>query len=112
MAGTPAWISRQILREYLVQITRPGVLIGPSAAMTAIAQANILARMYNVADENRQVTAHLLQLLQTFSIGGKQIHDANIVATMQAYGIVRLLTNNPGDFARFAPLVTVEALPS
>lgn len=24
--GVPAWISRQVIREYLVQISRPGVL--------------------------------------------------------------------------------------
>ena len=33
--------------------------------------------------------------------GGKQIHDANIVATMLAYGERRLLTLNARDFRRY-----------
>lgn len=36
-----------------------------------------------------------------------QVHDANIVATMLAYGIPRLLTHNVDDFKRFAHLIAV-----
>jgi predicted nucleic acid-binding protein len=39
--------------------------------------------------------------------GGKQIHDANIVATMLAHGIPRLLTHNVGDFRRFSTLIEI-----
>ncbi|MEH2170887.1 MAG: hypothetical protein V7K41_30400 [Nostoc sp.] len=39
--------------------------------------------------------------------GGKQVHDANIVATMLVYGIPQLLTHNTSDFARFSGLITV-----
>ena len=34
------------------------------------------------------------------SVGGRQIHDANIVATMLAYGELRLLTFNVADSRR------------
>ncbi len=53
------------------------------------------------------VTARLLALVQAVPMGGKQIHDANLVASMQAYGIPRLLTNNVADFKRFGPWITV-----
>jgi len=43
-------------------------------------------------------------------MGGRQVHDANIVATMQVYGITHLLTHNTDDFARFAHLITVVLL--
>lgn len=49
----------------------------------------------------------LLDLLQQFSIGGKQVHDANIVATMLISNIPALLTNNTDDFKRFSHLITV-----
>ena len=39
--------------------------------------------------------------------GGKQVHDANIVATMLIYGIPQILTHNTADFARFSELITV-----
>ncbi|MBX3015254.1 MAG: hypothetical protein KF832_27290 [Caldilineaceae bacterium] len=63
-----------------------------------------------MADENAATTTHLLQLLQTISIGGKQVHDANRVATMLVYGIDTLLTHNVADFVRFAHLITVMPL--
>ena len=37
------------------------------------------------------------------SRSGKQVHDANIVATMLAHGVGRLLTFNVADFQRFVP---------
>jgi predicted nucleic acid-binding protein len=33
------------------------------------------------------------------------VHDANLVATMLAHGITRLLTFNAADFRRFGSLV-------
>ena len=58
-------------------------------------------------EDGSQVTAYLLTLLEQLAIGGKQVHDANIVATMRVHGIGRLLTANVGDFTRFAHLITV-----
>jgi predicted nucleic acid-binding protein len=43
-------------------------------------------------------------------VAGRQVHDANIVATMLANGITRLLTFNVADFRRFAALISVETL--
>jgi predicted nucleic acid-binding protein len=37
--------------------------------------------------------------------GGRQIHDANIVATMLAHEITRLATFNLADFRRFADCI-------
>jgi hypothetical protein len=38
------------------------------------------------------------------------VHDANIVATMQVYGIRQLLTHNADDFTRFSAFITVVPL--
>lgn len=40
-------------------------------------------------------------------LGGKQVHDANLVATMHAYGIDHLLTLNAADFRRFEPRIAL-----
>ncbi|MGE0820473.1 MAG: hypothetical protein AB7G75_06540 [Candidatus Binatia bacterium] len=45
--------------------------------------------------------------MQQILLGGKQVHDANIVATMLVHNIPTLLTNNTDDFAPSAHLVTV-----
>jgi hypothetical protein len=63
-----------------------------------------------IPSHGRGGQARLLTLLLTIPAGGAQIHDANIVATMQAYGIQRLLTENVADFARFAGVITLVPL--
>ncbi len=40
-------------------------------------------------------------------VGGRQIHDANIVATMQVHSIQKLLTDNVADFRRFGSIITI-----
>jgi predicted nucleic acid-binding protein len=65
---------------------------------------------FQIAEDGLAVTANLLGLLASTPIGGKQVHDANIVATMQAHGLRRLSTHNTADFARFAALIQIEPL--
>ena len=60
--------------------------------------------------ETSSVTSHLLTLLQHGLAAGKQVHDANIVATCLAYGIPRLLTHNVRDFARYASHLTIVSI--
>jgi predicted nucleic acid-binding protein len=65
---------------------------------------------FEIADDTEAVTDQLIQLMADTPIGGKQVHDANIVATMLAYGIPALLTHNGKDFERFAGRIAVEAI--
>jgi hypothetical protein len=41
-------------------------------------------------------------------VSGKQVHDARIVALMQALGVTRLLTLNPSDFSRYPEITIIE----
>jgi len=104
---TEMWISRQVLREYLSSVTRPQVFMKPMSSDVATARIRLFEAQFHVADETTEVTKNLLTLLETISIGGKQIHDANIVATMQTYGIKRLCTLNIVDFTRFSDHITL-----
>jgi predicted nucleic acid-binding protein len=101
------WISRQVLREYSSVLTREQTYTKPIAPPLVAAQLRLFEMSYRIADENLRVTAALCNLMDTILMGGKQIHDANIVATMQVYGILRLLTLNPSDFNRFSRYITV-----
>lgn len=49
-------------------------------------------------------------LIRQHQLGGKQVHDTNIVATMLAHDIPCLLTHNVKDFTRFEELITIEGL--
>ena len=48
--------------------------------------------------------------MSDFHIGGKQVHDANIIATMKVYDIPALLTHNTEDFERFREVVRIEGI--
>ena len=63
-----------------------------------------------MADDNSLVTEQLIKLLGDFKIGGKQVHDANIVATMLAFDIPCLLTHNIKDFQRFEGLIKIKPI--
>jgi len=65
---------------------------------------------FRIADETAEVTAQLLQLLKQYPTGGKQVHDANIVATMLVHGVDTLLTMNVVDFQRFQDRITLVPL--
>jgi predicted nucleic acid-binding protein len=75
-----------------------------------IAGVRSFAAQLRIAEDGPEVTEHLLGILEQISVGGRQLHDANIVATMQVNDIRRLLTHNPQDFARFTGLITVTPL--
>ncbi|HUS17091.1 MAG TPA: type II toxin-antitoxin system VapC family toxin [Chloroflexia bacterium] len=109
-AGSPLWISRQVLREYLRTFTRPQTFADPPPIPTLVARIRYFEAHFYVADDTAAVTAELLALLQQVPFGGKQVHDANIVATMRVNGIRRLLTANAADFTRFAGYITVHPL--
>jgi predicted nucleic acid-binding protein len=109
-AGVELWISRQILREYLATLSRPQPYTPPLPATTLMADVIRFQSRFRIAEDGPTVTRNLLTLLTSIPIGGKQVHDANIVATMQAHGLRRLLTHNTADFARFAALIQVEPL--
>lgn len=105
LAGVVIWISRQVLREFLSAATRgPNPLLTPAEAIAAV---NGFLSRYLLAEDGADVTAELLALLARVPCGGKQVHDANIAATMIARHVPNILTNNPGDFTRFAPPITV-----
>jgi predicted nucleic acid-binding protein len=106
-AGVELWISRQILREYLATLTRTQQFSITLPIATVLEDIQYFLNRFLIAEDNSQVTERLLTLMETILIGGKQVHDANIVATMLVYGIPQLLTHNTGDFARFSGLITV-----
>ena len=103
----PVRISRQILREYLSVVTRPQKW---SAAITrdeALEDVNKLIASFEILEDGPAVTASLVALFRDVPVGGSQIHDANIVATMLAYGERRLLTLNTSDFRRYGDRIVL-----
>ena len=109
-AERPMWISRQVLREFIAARTRPQTFAQPSTPEAVIERVRYLEERFQVADDTASVTVRLIKLMGDFKIGGKQVHDANIVATMLAYNIPCLLTHNVKDFERFGKLIRIDEI--
>ena len=108
-AGRAIWISRQVIREYLVTMTRPQAFENLPRE-TVLEQIELFVKRFQVTDDTTAVTGQLVKLMGGFQISGKQVHDANIVASMLAYDIPCLLTHNVKDFGRFGEVIRVEGI--
>jgi predicted nucleic acid-binding protein len=102
------FLSGQVLREYIAVATRPANVNGLGLSLVA-ATGN--ARQFldrgNFLGEDESVRDALLHLLATVPCAGRQVHDANIAATMIAHRVGTLVTLNPRDFERFAPFIQI-----
>ena len=67
----------------------------------ALDDVSRLTRSFEILEDGPLVTETLVGLCREVPVGGRQIHDANIVATMLARGEHRLLTFNVADFRRY-----------
>ena len=93
----------QVMREYLVVATRPERVNGLGRTL-AQARGN-LAVFLSWADplpEDRAVLPAFTDLIDRHHVVGKRLHDVWLAATAITYGIRRLATFNPGDFASVA----------
>jgi predicted nucleic acid-binding protein len=107
-AGAELWISGQVLREYLAAVTRQQGGLAALPMAIALARVDQFAGQFRLAEDGPPVRARLHALLIAHPTGGRQVHDANNVATMLAHGISRLLTFNLDDFRRFLPAIRIE----
>ena len=101
-SSEPLRISRQVLREYLAIVTRPQTWSVAIDRDDALDDVDRFAAAFEVLEDGPAVTDRLLSLCRQAPVGGKQIHDANIVATMLTYEERRLLTFNVADFRGYA----------
>jgi predicted nucleic acid-binding protein len=109
-ANGPVTNSRQVLREYLSVMTRQQTWEKPLTLSQAVSDTARFVRQFTVLEDGPSVWEQLIMLSRRYSFAGRQVHDANIVATMLAHGERRLLTLNVADFRRFARLIDVLAL--
>ena len=66
----------------------------------ALDDVSRLVGSFEILEDGPMVTELLVELCREIPAGGRQIHGANIVATMLARGEHRLLTFNTADFRR------------
>ena len=106
----PLRISRQVLREYLAVVTRPQTWASPLPMPDALLDMRRFASAFEVLEDGQAVTDMLATLCRDVGVAGKQVHDANIVATMLTHGEHRLATFNVNDFRRYGQRVELVPL--
>jgi predicted nucleic acid-binding protein len=100
--------SSQILREYLAVATRPVEVNGLGLGVEdALFNVRAFRSRMRLLVESESGWDRLCSLIATYGCKGKQIHDANLVASALTSGVARLVTANAGDFSRFAPELEV-----
>lgn len=105
--GEPVQLSRHVLREYLAVMTRPQTWPVPVTREEVLQDVERLAANVRILEDGPVVTEALVALCRDVPAAGKQIHDANIVATMLVHGVRQLLTFNAADFQRYGGRVEV-----
>ncbi|MBZ0304910.1 MAG: hypothetical protein K8I82_02465, partial [Anaerolineae bacterium] len=91
----------------LVQVTHPATFSPVYTLEQILAQLNTIQTLFRISDETARTTEKMLELIQKYPTRGKQIHDANIVATMLTYGINTLITLNVADMKRFSDVIHI-----
>jgi predicted nucleic acid-binding protein len=109
-SNTELWINRQVIREYLTNISKLNPSLPKVVTADHLLDFQSLIQDFMIADESESTSNHLFNLLNQVPCGGKQVHDANIVATMLQQDIKYILTYNVADFVRFNDLIQIVPL--
>ena len=100
--------SGQVLREYLTVATRPAERNGLGLKLPdVLGNVRAIRERTTLLAEDARVAERLVTLLTDVQCRGKQVHDANLVATMLVHGIGTIVTMNLADFARFQRHISV-----
>lgn len=105
------WISRQILREYAVVVSRKEDVEKPLKPQEIINDIAKWEKSFRVIDETQEITENLKNLILKYNLKGKRIHDANIVSSMMEFSIPLLFTFNVRDFQVFEEIQVFEIQP-
>lgn len=98
------------LRSSSCAVVEPRAALQKRGRREYCKRVRYLEDRFQLADDTAAVTGQLVNLMGGSQIAGKQVHDVNIVATMQAYSIPALLTHNTKDFERFGEMIRIEGI--
>lgn len=107
--GAELVVVPQNLAEFWNVSTRPAAArggYGQSIAETD-RQLGLLLRRFTLLEELPGTTRRWRRLLVTQGILGVAVHDARLVAAMQAHQVTHILTLNDKDFARYSGIVAL-----
>jgi predicted nucleic acid-binding protein len=110
--GDQVGVSTQAIREFWNVATRPDSARGSYGRTTAQTRrwVNSFDRIFRLLPESLASYVRWRAIVESYGIIGVQVHDANVVAVAEVYGVQRIVTFNCKDFARYTSVEAV--LPS
>ena len=106
--GIEACFSLQNIAEFWNVCTRPAERNGYGFSISDTNQCvESIERTMTFLPDNEGVYSIWRQLVIAHQVRGVQVHDARLVAIMQAYGLTQILTLNQADFLRYANIEAV-----
>lgn len=99
-------ISTQVLREYIFSCTRENFHLNYEDVFS---DCNDFTNYFELFEDSKEISKTLFEICKKFKVKGKQVHDANILATMKSNEVQYILTANMNDFKRFSE--EIEILP-
>jgi predicted nucleic acid-binding protein len=104
-SGDDLVITTQNIAEFCNVATRPvannGLGLAPSVALDLLDKE--IEPICSVLAEPAHLFAELKRLISTYSVSGKQVHDARLAAMILVWQVENLLTLNEQDFCRYEP---------
>lgn len=106
--GHELYISAQNLIEFWSVATRPLTANGLGWDTTrTLTELNDIRSRFPVLDDTPDAFPNWLRLVSAEGVRGRQVHDARLVAVMEAHSITHLLTFNTNDFLRYSAITVV-----
>lgn len=107
--GCEVCLCAQNLIEYWAVASRSSAQNGLGLSLDEIDRdLTAFEQGFTILDEPTDIRNWWRGLVSRHAVSGKQVHDARIVALMQALGVTHLLTLNPTDFGRYSEITIIE----
>ncbi len=109
MRGETLAITAQNFLEYQSLATRPIAVNGLGLTRNeANDKAKEIEALFEFLPDTPDIYPYWRMLMESCNVGGRQVHDARLIAVMLAHGVTHFLTLNPSDFRRFAQITVIE----
>jgi predicted nucleic acid-binding protein len=107
--GNEIYLTAQNLIEFWAVATRPVEAngLGWTSDRTAKEVADLQAR-FPLLQDSPEIFTRWLELVKQLPIHGKRVHDARLVAVLQANNVEHLITFNTSDFNAFTSISLVD----
>ena len=106
--GDEVYLTPQNFIEFWAVATRPVEAngFGWNSERTA-KEVTELQERFPLLPDSPDIFTHWLELVKRLPIHGKRVHDARLVAVLQAHTVEHLITFNTSDFAAFSSIVSL-----